>query len=710
MKRFIGGLLLLTLTLSSCNSNDTEVTSTTEVAEETKVEAQYIAGTYTANAEGYGGTVEVKLTVDENNITNVEVNAESETAELGGVAIEKLQTMLLEDGRDSLDAVSNATISSEAFLLATDKALAEARGEEAVSTVVEDGEYLTKAMGYKDWIYVTTTFRDGEIVSCVLTSHEETMGIGNFGASRMPAKIAETGSLNVDTVSGSTISSNAVKQAVRKAIAEAGGVVSDFEIDVQQEVVKEEIELTTEVVVVGAGTAGLVSATRLAEEGKDIVVFEKMDIPGGSMATTYSGIMNSYSEVTANFALGAEQESASWNMELLLPIFERYITPEYDRFDGEQPYQRVMLTAAGEVVDWFREIGVGFSSMGYFEGGTQYGMTPYLAPGCYNGGAGYAGMFLVDRLERLEAPIHYATEVTELITNDSNEVIGVKAVSKDGREWNVYADAVLLATGGFAKNQEMLEQYYPDYAEFDFNAMPGSTGDGILMAQEVGAGIETMGRELGAFMSEYGTTYSLSFMHHSTPGILVDTTGLEFANIMSSNHHVLSHALLNPEHEGEFYYIYDEQSAQQTKDFDAYGFSYKSLFDRPSTNHYATVEEASKELDLPGLQEAINKNNDAALAGEANEFGRSRLPYIETRNGIWVTRVMPTVYLTTGGLITDTEGRVMDAEGNTIKGLYAAGDVAGSIEEKDGKRYGNGFDQALAYGYVTADVMMEEIK
>ncbi len=708
MKKLVSMLLATTLILSSCNGAATSVAK--EVSEDSVEVMQYTDGVYTGISQGFGGKVEATLTISNSKITDVKVNASSETPEIGGDAIEKLQTKLLEDGRENLDAISNATISSDAFFSAVDQALSEAAGEMKVSKVVEDGEYLTRAMGYKDWIYVTTTFKDGKIVGCELTSHEETMGIGNFGATRMPKKILESGSVNVDTVSGSTVSSNAVKQAVRDAINEAGGDVVDFELDVKKEYVKEEIELTTEVVVVGAGTAGLVGATRLAEQGKDIVVFEKMDIPGGSMATTYSGVMNSYSEVTANYALGSEKESASWEMELLLPIFERYITPEYDRFDGEQPYQRVMLTAAGEVVDWFRDIGVGFSSMGYFEGGTQYGMTPYLAPGCYAGGAGYAGMFLVDRLSRLEAPIHYSTEVTELLTNDSNEVIGVKAISKDGREWTVYANAVLLATGGFAKNQEMLEQYYPEYAQFDFNAMPGSTGDGILMGQNVGADIETMGRELGAFMSEYGTTYSLSFMHQSTPGILVDTTGLEFANIMSSNHHVLSHALLNPEHEGEFYYVYDEQSAQQTKDFDAYGFNYKSLFDRPSTNHYTTVEEASRELNLPGLQEAIDKNNEFALSGEKNEFGRGRLPYIETRNGIYITRVMPTVYLTTGGLVTDTEGRVIDTEGNVIKGLYAAGDVAGSIEEKDGKRYGNGFDQALAYGYVAAHVIIEEIE
>ena len=97
------------------------------------------------------------------------------------------------------------------------------------------------------------------------------------------------------------------------------------------------------------------------------------------------------------------------------------------------------------------------------------------------------------------------------------------------------------------------------------------------------------------------------------------------------------------------------------------------------------------------------------MAGEPNEFGRKICPYIETRDGIWVTRVVPTLYLTTGCLVTDTDTHVMNKDGNAIKGLYAAGDVAGSIEEKDGKTYGNGFDQALGYGYHAAEIVAEEI-
>ena len=121
------------------------------------------------------------------------------------------------------------------------------------------------------------------------------------------------------------------------------------------------------------------------------------------------------------------------------------------------------------------------------------------------------------------------------------------------------------------------------------------------------------------------------------------------------------------------------------------------------------VEDAAKALGLDNLKDAIEANNKYALAGEPNEFGRKICPYIETRDGIWVTHVVPTLYLTTGGLVTDTDTHVMNKDGNAIKGLYAAGDVAGSIEEKDGKTYGNGFDQALGYGYHAAEIVAEEI-
>ena len=669
----------------------------------------YTAGDYEATSVGFGGEVSVKLTVSESKIENVEIVGADETPEIGGAAIESLKEAIMKANGAEIEVVSGATLTSNAVITAYNSALAKAKGEEVAAKSVADGEYVTKAMGHEDWVYVTTVFKDGAIAKCEVTAHEETMGIGNYGAARVPGRIVEAQSLNVDSVSGATVTSNAVKSAVKEAIVQAGGDVAAFEKPVEKVVTPEEVSAEYDVIVVGAGNAGLVAATRLAEQGVNVGVFEKMDIPGGSMPTTYSGIMNSYSELVKNFALGEEQTSPYWNMDLLMQMFAGMVNPEYDRFNGEQPYQRVMLENAGKVVDWFSEIGIGFASLGNFEGGLSYGLTPYLAPGCYQGGAGYAAMSLAQRLEKLGVKVNYATPVTSLITDENGAVIGVKAEGKDGKMWTAHAKAVLLATGGFASNQEMVDQYYPQYAGMKFNATPGSTGDGILMAQEVGADIECMGRELGAFMSEYGTNYELAFMHTSTPGILVNVDGDEFGNIMSGNHAMLSKAMMDEKNKGTFYYIFDEQAAVAARDFDAYGLSYESIFEREATQHYATVEEAAEALNLPNLKETIEKNNELSLAGEANEFGRKNLPYIETRDGIWVTHVMPTLYLTTGGLVTDTDTHVINTEGEIIQGLYAAGDVAGSIEEKDGKPYGNGFDQALGFGYYTADVIVEEL-
>ena len=137
--------------------------------------------------------------------------------------------------------------------------------------------------------------------------------------------------------------------------------------------------------------------------------------------------------------------------------------------------------------------------------------------------------------------------------------------------------------------------------------------------------------------------------------------------------------------------------------------TYKAIFEKGEAVKYGSVAEAVEKLGLTNLQASIDANNAAALAGEADAFGRKNCPYIETRNGVWILKVDPTFYLTTGGLAIDTATHVLKEDGSTIPGLYAAGDVTGSIEEKDGKKYGMGFDAALAYGYIAGETIDAEV-
>lgn len=585
--------------------------------------------------------------------------------------------------------------------------------DETVKNVMSeytDGKYVTKVIGHEGWIYVETTMKDGAIADCQVLSHEETVGIGSLAAEQFPAKIVESQSLNVDVISGATITCKAIVSAVAEGINNSGANADDFRVDVETVMDGTAQTADVDVVVMGAGTSGLIAATRLLEKGMSVLVFEKQDIPGGSMCMTYSGIYAAGSELQSNYSLGRYDDSAYFDIDAMLEVLSALVVEEYDPYDGAMPYDRALYETSADLVDWMHDIGIGFYTMGV---NSAYGLTPYLAPGCYEGGCGYAMEFLVDRIDALGGQIVYATSVTELVTDDSGAVIGVKAEGEDGSTWDVTAKATLLASGGFAANDEMVAEYYPDYAGYTFNCSPGSTGDGIVLAQGVGAAIECMGRTLGAFLSttsQAGSRMEVSFLHSTAPGIMVNAYGDQFANIMSSNHFKLSAALINEENGGAFYYITDESGAVTTKNNLTYAFdTYKTLFDRGDMVHYDSVEEAAEAYGLTDLAATIETHNAHALADEEDEFGRSSLPYLDTHDGLWVCPVEPTLYLTTGGLAIDTSCHVLDEDGNAISGLYAAGDVCGSVEEKDGKMYGMGFDAAMNYGYIAAETLEADL-
>ena len=222
-KKLITSILIVSMIMSlvSCTNNSGS-----------QAGGQLKAGEYTGTANGFGGEIKAVVTVAGGKITDVVLTGDKETKEIGGAALDQLQKAIIEKNSADIEVVSGATITSNAVIDAINLALNDAKGIETEESTVKDGKYLTKAMGHEDYIYVTTMFKDGAIVSCEVTSHEETMGIGNYATARMPKKIVESQSLNADAVSGATVSSNAVKAAVTQAIKDAGGSVATFQKEV----------------------------------------------------------------------------------------------------------------------------------------------------------------------------------------------------------------------------------------------------------------------------------------------------------------------------------------------------------------------------------------------------------------------------------------------------------------------------------------------
>ncbi|WP_232325475.1 MULTISPECIES: FAD-binding protein [Adlercreutzia] len=582
--------------------------------------------------------------------------------------------------------------------------------EKGIPEIFTDGKWIGTAMGHDDELIAEVVVANGDLASIRVLRCDDTIGIGTTAAPMMAARILEAKNLDVDVVSGATTTSIAVRNAVSDAIMNAGGDLATFSLGAAESSGGTDQAVEVDVALAGAGTAGLIAAVRLLEAGKSVVLFEKQDIAGGSMPMTYSGVAAAESELQANYAVGRHDENPMFSKAGMLAIMSKYLVPENDRFDGAMPYQTAMYDNSGKLVDWLHGMGVGFYSLGV---NPAYGVTPYLAPGCYMGGCGYAKDFLVDRVGALGGQIIYATKVTELSQDSDGRVTGLLAEGRDGSTWTVTAKAVCLTTGGFAANPEMIAEHYPEYAEYKFNCAPGSTGEGILMGQKAGGAVECMGRELGAFLSttsQAGSNFEIAFLYQTTPGIIVNASGAQFGNMMSDNHGMLGRGLRDAANGGAFFYITDESGRITTNKNELYAMdTYKCLERRGDMVHFASVEEAAAALDLPQLEATIEAHNAHALAGEEDEFGRKNLPYLDTYNGIWIVSCIPTFYLTTGGLAIDTAGHVLTEDGKPVAGLYAAGDVCGSIEEKDGRPYAMGFDAAMNYGYLMAEAVIADL-
>ena len=589
-------------------------------------------------------------------------------------------------------------------------AMPDTGAEKGIPEIFTDGKWIGTAMGHDDELIAEVVVANGDLASIRVLRCDDAIGIGTTAAPMMAARILEAKNLDVDVVSGATTTSIAVRNAVSDAIMNAGGDLATFSLGAAESSGGTDQAVEVDVALAGAGTAGLIAAVRLLEAGKSVVLFEKQDIAGGSMPMTYSGVAAAESELQANYAVGRHDENPMFSKAGMLAIMSKYLVPENDRFDGAMPYQTAMYDNSGKLVDWLHGMGVGFYSLGV---NPAYGVTPYLAPGCYMGGCGYAKDFLVDRVGALGGQIIYATKVTELSQDSDGRVTGLLAEGRDGSTWTVTAKAVCLTTGGFAANPEMIAEHYPEYAEYKFNCAPGSTGEGILMGQKAGGAVECMGRELGAFLSttsQAGSNFEIAFLYQTTPGIIVNASGAQFGNMMSDNHGMLGRGLRDAANGGAFFYITDESGRITTNKNELYAMdTYKCLERRGDMVHFASVEEAAAALDLPQLEATIEAHNAHALAGEEDEFGRKNLPYLDTYNGIWIVSCIPTFYLTTGGLAIDTAGHVLTEDGKPVAGLYAAGDVCGSIEEKDGRPYAMGFDAAMNYGYLMAEAVIADL-
>ncbi|MDU1411939.1 MAG: FAD-dependent oxidoreductase [Clostridium sp.] len=517
------------------------------------------------------------------------------------------------------------------------------------------GVYTINTNGMKGEMTVEVTFDDSSITDIKVVNHSETYGIG-YGMDTtpievLPKEIIKTQSLNVDTVTGATLTSKFLLQAVKEAVVEAGG---DPEKLPNIETSKSEGKTyDVDVVVVGGGVAGLSAAIEASQGGADVLILEKQGIVGG--ATTRSG-----GKLMAN---GTEYQKEA-NMEDSNEEMFAYLKKVGGDLIDDSKVKNFVDNSL-ETFNWMEDLGVEVQDVEPIHSS----LTPWRVHNTKGGGGmtdGHGGQIIVPMLNKyneVDGDILYNVTANELITNSDKEIVGVKGVNKDGSLVTVNAKSVILATGGYASNREMMAKYEDFTTGYSTQVPAGNIGDGITMAETVGGQIYENPSAQTVYVS-----YTSGVGINEEAGLIVSEDGKRFVNEYTYQYHVGD--AMYKEKSSLGYYIATSNDPTPT-------VQYAMTLD--TTTSASSIEELASliNIDPATLKSTVDRYNELCAKGVDEDFGKQndKMYPIEGEK-YFAIKLNPAVTVTFSGIVTDLESRVLDANNAPIKGLYAAGETA----------------------------------
>lgn len=555
------------------------------------------------------------------------------------------------------------------------------------------GTYTATAKGNNGDVTVEVVFDENSIVSVTVKEHEETPGLSDMPIERIPNGIVEGQTLLVDTVAGATMTSNAILTAVEDCIKQAGGDVSAFKtVSGSDDTKKTETELTTDIVVVGGGGTGLAAAASAYENGADVIVLEKLAAVGGSTALSGGGI--SATGTRFQEELGIKDTKESW-MGLWK---ERQGTsnpngkyPDYDRVDK---FMDEAVVTTHWLVDTVKH------KYGKIEG---FGFDPVERLHFPEEGNGSAITGNIENyLTEKGVKIITETKATELITGENGDIVGVIAEGKDGII-KINAKKVILASGGFAKNEELLSRFIPEMAgTAELSAASvGSTGDGIIMAEDVGAALYEEPWVIGLGITT--VIPELKILDWDSSKILVNEKGERFFN-EASHYAIVTNKVSEQE---KVWMIIDSKEVNENV-----VELFKNALPNVEIAAGNTIEELAKEMgaSADSLTNTITKFNKAYETGK-DEFGKAKEMIVPVIEGpYYALRFYPKTMGTFGGVKTDEYYRVLKEDGSVINNLYAGGECSNKIMYNQVYMSGSAVQLALTSGRISGEHAAQSIK
>ncbi len=497
------------------------------------------------------------------------------------------------------------------------------------------------------------------LYSVEVIEQNETVGIGFIAVEQLPGMIVEANSIAVDGITGATITSNAIKDAVRSALESAGIDPTPFETAPEEAQILEKTAQTLEcdVVIVGAGGAGLTAAVRATQAGAKVLVLEKMPFVGGNSLKASGGM---------NCAGTKFQEAAGITDSGVQEFIEDTMNGGHDMND--LALVTTMAENSAEAVNWLESIGAPLPKVAA-TGGTVHKYLHSPEDGSP------VGAYVVARLSEEAAKqgigIMLNTTATEILMADG-AAVGVKAEDAE-HVYTINAGAVILATGGFGANFELMCSFNPSLANAVTTNHPGATGDGILMAEAVGAATVDMD-QIQLHPTVYQATSMLvSEKMRSLGAILVNHEGKRFTNDLATRDAVSAAELQQTG--GYAWIIFDQNLVDHNK-------SAAQYIEQGMAVTGSTYGELARAMDVDeaAFTETMNTWNRAVAEGEDKEFGRNNGMDADLSTApFYAIQIAPGIHHTMGGIRIDPSARVISTEGSVIPGLYAAGETTGGV-------------------------------
>lgn len=483
---------------------------------------------------------------------------------------------------------------------------------------------------------VSVEVNEDTIVSVEVVECNDTQGVGTVAVEIVADRIVENQSTNVDGVTGATLSSIFLRNAVRAALTEAGADSKQFNEKVEYAAAAQE-DMDVDVVVVGAGLAGESAAATAAMNGLNVVLLEKNGFLGGNSIISDQALCDGIKD----------------------PFFS-----QTDRVEAQ-------LTSYGVPIEHVNVDFPGYGELAFWSL-TEKGDEP---------NAVYLRDKLVELVESKGGLILTETPGIGLVT-ENGTVTGVVAQPKGQEPFTINAKAVILATGGFSANEELVAEYLP-YASGAFKVgLHGNTGDALAWVKELDADLVEMNASEAAFysMSPLGYTPCLS----AAPHHFIDMSGKLINNMTN---YCKGSMEVYKAIGTEQYYVITSEAEVQLAGLEA---GYEHLVLAGSTKRFESIEEMATALDMPEL---VNTLKELGLEDGAYYAGLSTAG----------------VYGTYGGLNTDDGARVLNTAGEAIPGLYAAGEVIGNRSFQQTGTYAGGVAPGMLVGVIAGNTVFADI-